>query len=276
MVRRFGLLLGLGLALVAGPSPARGAEDTNRACDNDQDVTIVVDFDSLGGGVNVRCAPQPIKNGFDVFRNANVSYETVSGSDFVCRIAARPGPDTEDCVNTPPGDAYWSYWYAVRGGEWTYSKRGPGARKPPPGSFEGWTFKTGDNAQPPRYPVPGPLTSPTTSAPAPAPAPAPGPTDTTVAPSGGATVTASSPRSPAAVASTTTSPATADATASAPTALSALAGSGADPTTTLPLGNVDLTVRSGDGGSSTGFIVSAASLVGLGATALAFLRRRGR
>lgn len=267
MLRRIGLLVGLGLALVAVPA-AGAADDANRACDNDQDVTIVVDFGSLGGGVNVRCGAQPISNGFDVFRRANVSYETVSGSDFVCRIAAKPGPEAEDCANTPPGDAYWSYWYAKRGGEWKYSNVGPASRKPPPGSFEGWTFKTGDDAEPPRYPVPAAAT-PATTAPS-----APG---TTAAPSAGPVAPAPTPTTAPARAgttATTAAPTGATTTTSLPVAVFGLVPS--NTTTSVELGTVDLSVRSGDGGTSTGFLVSVGAITGLAATAFVFLRRRGQ
>ena len=47
------------------------------------------------------------------------------GLAFVCRINGRPAADeklatdgnpdyTEQCVDTPPPDAYWAYWYADR------------------------------------------------------------------------------------------------------------------------------------------------------------------
>jgi hypothetical protein len=141
MFRRVGVVLGLLLVFVT--SPVTRADDANRECDNDQDVTIVVDFGGLGGGVNVRCAPQPISNGFDVFRQANISYDQYQG--FVCRIAGRP--ESEQCNRYPPSDAYWVYWTATRGGEWKYSNYGASARKPPPGSADGWVFflKSGEN-----------------------------------------------------------------------------------------------------------------------------------
>lgn len=263
MFRRVGLLLGLAIVVASAPTASR-ADDANRACDNDQDVTIVVDFGALGGGVNVRCASQPINNGFDVFRHANVSYETVSGSDFVCRIAGKPGVEAEDCANTPPADAYWTYWYAKRGGAWKYSNLGPASRKPPAGSYEGWSFNSGDDAAAPRYPVPAAPSPTTTAAPAPdqtaptSPSPAP-PTS----------------RTASAVATTTTAPAASvDATTS--TSVAALALTPETTTSSVPLGDVDLSVGSTDGGSSVGFILSAVGLGGLAVLAYAFVRRRGQ
>ena len=107
-VRRW-LALSAALASAAAvvTLPVR-ADDANRECDNNQDVTIAVDFNELGGGVNVRCAPQPIKSGFDVFKRANISYEQAGG--FVCRIAGEP--ENAPCTDQPPAGPYWAYWYA--------------------------------------------------------------------------------------------------------------------------------------------------------------------
>ncbi|HUR78590.1 MAG TPA: hypothetical protein VMZ22_11620 [Acidimicrobiales bacterium] len=273
MLRRVGALLGL--ALMLSTSTATRAQVANRECANDQDVTIVVDFQSLGGGANVRCAPQPIKSGFDVFRRAEVSYETVQGSDFVCRIAGKPGPETEDCANTPPGDAYWSYWYAARGGDWKYSNSGPGARKPPPGSFEGWSFRGGDKAQPPRYPVPSRSASPDTPD---TPDTPESPTTTTgVASPPGPSGAPAAPGSPGERSAAST-PALAGTTTTAElVAMPTTTATSADATTTsLRLGSVDLSADTGDGGTSTGFILSAATVVALGVLAFVLLRLRAR
>lgn len=261
MLRRVAPILGLLLVLV--PAIAGRAEDANRACDNDVDVTIVVDFGALGGGVNVRCAPQPIKNGFDVFRQAGVAYETVSGSDFVCRIAAKPGREEEDCANTPPGNAYWTYWYAKPGGEWKYANIGPAGRKPPPGSYEGWAFKKGDEAAPPGYPVPAATAPATTTAPT-----QPG----EERPPAAVTPT-TPPRNVAPAAATTTAPALATATSlAAPPFASDVSAS---TTSTVKLGNVDLTARSGDGGTSTGFLLSVLAIAVIAIAGFVFVRSRG-
>ncbi|MFG3658630.1 hypothetical protein [Streptomyces sp. NPDC047706] len=56
-------------------------------------------------------------------------------------------------MNTPPASAYWSYWHAPNGGNWTYSQSGSSSRKPPLGSYEGWSFslnKTASTNPPPR------------------------------------------------------------------------------------------------------------------------------
>ena len=131
------------------------------ACTDNVGITIVVDFQELGGGVNVRCAPGPAANGLDALDRAGVAWEgTLRFPGFVCRVAGLPSPDDEACANTPPADAYWSYWIAPRGGDWCYANVGPNSRKPPPGSIEGWSFaldKASAKIPPPRFDVPDAL-----------------------------------------------------------------------------------------------------------------------
>jgi len=126
-------------------SSARAAESYEGPCVDNVGVTVVVDFQELGGGVNgevnVRCAPGPVTTGLDALDKAGILWEgTRQFPGFVCRIAGQPGPDREACAVTPPATAYWTYWAAQRGGDWCYSSVGAAGRKPPPGSIEGWSF----------------------------------------------------------------------------------------------------------------------------------------
>jgi hypothetical protein len=234
---------------------ASRAEDANQACSDGQGITLVVDFQSLGGGVNVRCAAQPVSNGYDAFRRTNVSYETVSGKDFVCRIAAMP--EDANCSGYPPGNYYWSYWWAKPGEQWQYATKGAGAHKPSPGAYEGWSFVNSDTASPPRYPPP------------------PAPTTTTTTTSGAApSSTATAPtttrgRGSDALAVTTTPTPTVSTEPEPSTTIDAT-------TTSLALGHVDLTRRGKGEGTSVGFILSGVAVVAFGALALAFLRTRAR
>lgn len=63
---------------------------------------------------------------------------------FICRINGAPANDP--CVRTPPATAYWSYWHAPLGGQWTYSQWGADNRTAPAGTVEAWAF--GDSARP--------------------------------------------------------------------------------------------------------------------------------
>lgn len=139
------LVLGIGTA-VAGPSTTAHAIDTTKGsagyCPDDDGVTVVIDFQELGGSTIIRCAPGDQDTGLDALKNAGIQITGTNrwGEAFICRIEGKPGTDTEPCIDTPPATAYWSYWYASNGGSWTYSQWGVMNRTPPPGSFEGWSF----------------------------------------------------------------------------------------------------------------------------------------
>jgi hypothetical protein len=160
-------------------------------CPNKQGVTVVVDFNQLGGGIVVRCAPGPIGSnytGIDALEGAGFDPEGTKrwGLEFVCRIAGKPAADQklhikgdpnykEACIDTPPASAFWSYWYAPNGGTWSLSDEGPLDRDVIAGGFEGWSFSlnhTADTApapgiapvrpqQPPPTTTPPPTTPPT-------------------------------------------------------------------------------------------------------------------
>lgn len=143
---------GAASASVTGPVGAYLAVDPSRGragfCPDDDGVTVVVDFQELGGATMIRCAPGPQPSGLAALKNAGFQVEGTRRWDesFICRIEGRPGPDRELCIDTPPASAYWSYWHAPNGGVWTYSQSGVTARTPPKGSFEGWSFSSGRTA----------------------------------------------------------------------------------------------------------------------------------
>ncbi|WP_183091234.1 hypothetical protein [Streptomyces radicis] len=143
------LALLLALPPMAGTAvAARPAAGTPGFCPGATGVTVVVDFQALGGGRVVRCAPGAQPDGVSALRAAGFDVAGTNrwGDSFVCRINERPGPAAEPCVDTPPADAYWSYWHAENGGAWTYSQLGATYRQPPEGSFEGWSFSTADES----------------------------------------------------------------------------------------------------------------------------------
>lgn len=133
------VVAGLGAAPAHAIDPDTGAPGY---CPDAGGVTVVVDFGDLGGEPFVRCAPGQPATGVDALRGAGFQVDGVArwGDAFVCRIEGKPGPDTEACVNTPPTSAYWAYWYAPNAGDWTNAAKGPLARAPVPGGFEGWSF----------------------------------------------------------------------------------------------------------------------------------------
>lgn len=156
-------------ALPAGASAALPMAGTDGACTDDSGVTVVVDFQELGGGIVVRCAGWPLPGngtGLDALQAAGVPVGGVQrwGLSFICRLYDRPSAsqsipvrgDTgyrEACIDTPPAAAYWSYWHAPNGGSWTYSQFGVKNRKAIKGGYEGWSFslnRTADSNPIPR------------------------------------------------------------------------------------------------------------------------------
>lgn len=168
----------------ASPSAMAGA------CTTGDGVTVIVDYQGLGGGTDVYCAPNGPGSGLAALQQAGVPYRTaLRAGGFVCQINGKPASDP--CVVESPVDAYWSYWLAPRGGDWCFSNLGAAGRMPPAGTVEGWSFSLNNTASqtpPPRLPpppamagvAPNPIpashctapnrgTSPTTTPPAPQP-----------------------------------------------------------------------------------------------------------
>jgi hypothetical protein len=145
-IRRLAGLLGAvavtAALLPASASASVAARGTPGFCPNGNGVTVVVDFQELGGTTMVRCAPGEQATGLAALENAGFQVTGTQrwGEGFVCRLQGKPTAAAEACINTPPATAYWSYWYASNGGSWKYSEWGVLNRKPPLGSFEGWSF----------------------------------------------------------------------------------------------------------------------------------------
>jgi len=152
---------------------ASAPQGTTGYCPTASGVTVVVDFRTLGGDVEVRCASAPVTTGLDALEQAGFTYTLVTSSlgALVCRVDGEPSAADEDCRDTPPQSAYWSYWNAPNGGDWEYSTSGAGSREVTAGGFEGWSFSVDDKAQPPAVDptrpeqAAAPSPSPTVSAP---------------------------------------------------------------------------------------------------------------
>jgi hypothetical protein len=163
-------VLAAGLVVAVPASPASAA-----ACPApDTGVTVIIDFTGLGGGTAIRCAPGDPASGLAALQGAGFepSY-LLSQPGFVCKIDGLPA---DACSRPPPLDAYWSYWYADRGGSWTYSSLGAASRDPAPGTVEGWAFGAGGQ--------PGPAPPPPATPPEPPPEPPPGDGDREPPPAG--------------------------------------------------------------------------------------------
>lgn len=150
LMRRALRLLVVAVVATAATSGLVGTAASARvaACSADQGVTVVVDFGSLGGGVQQRCVLDAVSSGFDALRRAGFSVtSTQRFPGLLCRIDGLPADDP--CISTPSAARYWSYWTAAApGGPWTYSTEGAASRIPPPGSVEGWSFSEGCEGPP--------------------------------------------------------------------------------------------------------------------------------
>ena len=109
-VQRVGFALA-GALLALGPSPAAvhaapSAPPTSAggACTDSTGITVVVDFTRFGGGVEVRCATQPVRSGFEALTRAGFAYQgTARFPGLLCRIDGEPA--TDPCQGAPPPNA---------------------------------------------------------------------------------------------------------------------------------------------------------------------------
>lgn len=222
-----------GATVVASARPA-AADDGS--CTDGDGVTVVIDFQELGGGIYVRCATDRPSNGFEALRQAGISFQTaVRSPGFLCRIAGKPASDP--CVVPSPATAYWAYWMAPRGGPWCYSNFGAGNRTPVPGTVEGWSFSSNKTAA--QTPTPGYLPAPLATGPNPQ-IPA---KDCTVPKEGATTTTA--PNATTAPTSPTTRPTT-------PTTRPTGSGSGSGSGSGTGSGGTGSGSGSGSGGTGSG------------------------
>ncbi len=266
--------------LVVAAAPASAA-----ACSGSEGVTVVVD---TGGSTSTKCASGNPSSALKALASAGfgVDYPQQFPGSVVCRINGHPTSDP--CVRMPPGDAYWAFFHAERGGSWVYSSNGVATYDPAPGSVVGFRFGSG---QQPGIAPPAP---PKTSAPVPAkPTAKPKPRTSKPPTSKPATSKLKATTSaPEATTPTTTSTGpsgsatgTAPPTASAPPSASgtASASPSADGTTsTSPSASAsDIaaapTSTGGDNGTGPGTLVAGAALVALvaGGAGWAAWKRRG-
>ena len=173
-VAAFVAVAGLGV-----PAAAQAA-----SCSTSHGVTVVVDFHQLGGGAQAACDTGGAgRSGAQQMGDMGYRLTYVQRQPgFVCRVNGAPVPADDPCVNTPPGNAYWSLWWSDgTSGTWSYSAEGIGALEVPDGGYVALSWQGGDAKAPPRvapkaHPVPSsspthrPSSQPATSPPSTRPA----------------------------------------------------------------------------------------------------------
>ena len=119
-------------------------------CTSTRDATVIVDFGPFGGPLLRACGSTPT-TGFALINQGgwHTSGTEHDGPAFVCRIGYAgfhhgtlyPTPAQQACINTPPANAYWTYWQAGPGqNTWHYSQLGAPTYRPQPGSISLWIF----------------------------------------------------------------------------------------------------------------------------------------
>jgi hypothetical protein len=230
---------GLALAgLVVAAAPASAA-----ACSGTSGVTVVVD---RGGSVSTRCASGDPSSALSALKGAgfSVDYPQQFPGSVVCRINGYPSSDP--CVRMPPGNAYWAFFHAKRGGSWVYSSTGVASYNPAPGSVVGFRFGSGQQpgiAPPAPTKTSAPAPTKTTAAPKPTPKPTPRPKPKPKPP-------VAAPKPPAAK-PTTRSTASRTTGSTAPKAPDATTAPATKPTTPSPSASASIAATASASGSST-------------------------
>ncbi|MFA6575196.1 MAG: hypothetical protein WCS84_07220 [Nocardioides sp.] len=175
------LLAAAALAAAAGvgvPAPASAA-----GCSSADGVTVVVDFNELGGGVPSVCdSSGGGKKASALFVDAGFPLSYASRQPgFVCRVSGVPTSDP--CVNTAPANAYWGLWWSDgETGSWSYSSLGAASLTIPEGGYVAFSWDQSESTAPPSFtpavhqseppPSPTPTSKPSpTSRPTPTPSP---------------------------------------------------------------------------------------------------------
>jgi len=148
-------------------------------------VSVVVDFNGLGGGVQQVCVAG---GGGDaassLFPAAGFPLSYASRQPgFVCRVSGVPTSDP--CVNTAPADAFWGLWWSDGdASSWTYSSLGAGSLNVPDGGMVAFSWDNVSGSAPPSASAshPDPPSSPEPSDPPPD---QPDPDDDSSSPGGG-------------------------------------------------------------------------------------------
>lgn len=165
------LLAVLVAVLVAVLLPVLGSQSASAVggrCAPGDGVTVVVDYGDKRGGIDLFCdRAGGGKTVSQVMSGAGVDWQYTSGQPFVCRIEGIPTQEQgEDCVDTPPPDAYWGlFWSDGSPQAWAYSTRGAASLRVPNGGSVGWRFQDGGDrdvpgAAPTARPSPKPEPSP--------------------------------------------------------------------------------------------------------------------
>lgn len=146
-MQRLVRVLGALVLAVAGaafvPAPAMAAYCSNNG------VHVLVDFGSLGGGLQTGCARTTSRiTGDQAFAVAGFSLSFVSKfPGAVCRVEGKP--ESEKCAEMPPRNAYWALFVARSGGKWAYSQASVGSTRLVPGDSVAFAWQSTSSTRAP-------------------------------------------------------------------------------------------------------------------------------
>lgn len=138
-----GLLLAPALLLV--PQTAAYAD----TCSSEKGVSLVVDYGSLGGGVDTECEDDaPTATAWDMFADEFQLTEVQAIPKFACRIDGLP--EDVNCQSGPQGNEYWGLFLTDgTSGEWEFATKGAGQLKIPEGGAVAFAWQ---DSKEPRVP----------------------------------------------------------------------------------------------------------------------------
>lgn len=116
-------------AITAAPQAAAATPVTS--CSG---VWMVVDFGTLGGGTQTRCAT---KYGTGTAALRSAGFTVTKDGGMITKLNKKPA--------TVSSKGYWSYWHATKKSDgtfaaWSYSTKGADGYQPAKGSAEGWRY----------------------------------------------------------------------------------------------------------------------------------------
>ena len=147
--RVLGLVVAAGVAAAgtfAVPSPATAAAAA--ACRGATGVTVIVDYNEIGGPTRAGCAPDGGgRSGAQAFADAGfpLEYDTRQPG-YVCKVTGVP--TDRPCLEN---DSFWSLWWSDgRSGRWVFSNQGVGGLDVPDGGYVAFAWHEGaGHADPP-------------------------------------------------------------------------------------------------------------------------------
>lgn len=146
------------LLALAGCSPAAPETDPTSTASEpaaadgacaDSEITVVVEFGSLGVPDVRECAPEGAVS--DALAAVDITTEGTAdyGDQVVCRVDEQPSPDIESCA-TLPADAYWALWVKDDAdAEWAYAEEGVATLQLAGGQSLGLVYTEGTDSVPP-------------------------------------------------------------------------------------------------------------------------------